>query len=275
MADGRMAPLKRALWASATQKLHLGVLVLGVGLYAATQAFELGGQVLPSLTLLLGALAYAALVALDVSDPEFIRKHGERLRVESEAALPALEAAALLDPGIREQFKRILLAFQRCRVIYESSGEGLRASLDEGLVRSEKLVTVAGRAAKRGDAITRHLGSATPEGLTHDAARLRALSERTADQTARDGFLQAAAAKEKELETYRQLEGLRDRIHAQLTLIEASLDGFSAKLVKLEASDLTEALSVNESLEENLRTMTSDVELLESTYEETMQELRL
>ena len=76
------------------------------------------------------------------------------------------------------------------------------------------------------------------------------------------------------LETFRQLQGLRDRIHGQLKLIEASLDGLSAKLVKLDASDLAEAITINDSIAENVQTMRSDVEILESTYEETMQELR-
>ena len=59
-----------------------------------------------------------------------------------------------------------------------------------------------------------------------------------------------------------------------LRLIEASLDGLAAKLVKLEATDIAEAIAINESITDNVRTMTSDVEILESTYEETMQEFR-
>ena len=178
------------------------------------------------------------------------------------------------SPEIREVYAAILQAMEECRRVYNSTNESLRSSLQDGLRRSEELVLVAGRAAKRSDAIRRHLDNDTPESLNNELSRLRSLSDRTGDETARKSFLQAADAKAKELETYKQLQGLRDRIHAQLKLIETSLDGLSAKLVKLEASDLAEAITINESIAENVQTMTSDVEILESTYEETMQELR-
>ncbi|MFZ5891084.1 MAG: hypothetical protein ACOY0T_08535 [Myxococcota bacterium] len=274
MAERRWAPLKHALLASATRKLHLGVASAGVGLAVLTRAFDIGGATLPAVTLSLGLLAYLAMIGLDVIDPKFVRASNERLRIATDDDMPLLAASSLLDPAIREQYQGILHAFQRCRSIFESSGEALRKNLDEGLKRSQQLVLVAGRAARRAEAINRHLASATAGQLEAEVKRLQDCAERTRDVPARDGFLQAADAKSKELETYRQLEGLRDRIHAQLHLIEASLDGLSAKLVKLDASDLSEAISVNESLEDNLRTMTSDVELLESTYEETLQELR-
>ncbi|MGC4087957.1 MAG: hypothetical protein QM756_08680 [Polyangiaceae bacterium] len=274
MPSNRLEPLKNAVLASATRKLHLGVLGSALTLSFATRWFEFGGELVPNLTLGLGVLAYLALVALDATDADFIRNTQAKLRIDTSAE-EFVDAKSLIDPSIRQQYQAILAAFQRCRGIFVGSSHGLQQSLDEGIRRSEKLVLVAGRAAKRGDTIHRHLSADTPAELAQEVERLREQAQRTRDEAARQGFTQAADAKAKELETYQQLEGLRDRVHAQLKLIETSLDGLSAKLVKLDASDLTEAITVNESLDENLRTMTSDVELLESTYEETMQELRL
>lgn len=275
MTNDSLAPLRKALLASATRKLHLGVGGVAVGLALGASVAELGGQVLPAITLGLGLLAYGAMVALDVTNPAFIRQANSRVRVAEQKALQALDPNTLRDPEMREAYKSILVAFTNCRHVYESAGEGLRSNLEDGLRRSEELVTVAGRAARRSDAIHRHLTADSPSGLSTELARLQILAEQTQDETARRGFLQAADAKAKELETYRQLQGLRDRIHAQLELIGTSLDGLSAKLVKLDATDVSEAISINESIAEHVQTMTSDVELLESTFEETFQEYRV
>lgn len=275
MAEPSLAPLRKALVASATRKLHLGVVGAGVGVAVVARLLELGGSMLPSLTLGLGLLAYGAMVALDVTNPEFIRRANSRTRVDDSDADAYLNPKTLQDAEIREVYAHILAALENCRRVYAASGQSLRQSLEDGLRRSEQLVVVAGRAAKRSDAIRRHLDADSPTSLTAELKRLRSLAEQTGDETARQGFLQAADAKSKELETYRQLQGLRDRIHAQLKLIETSLDGLSAKLVKLDASDLAEAISINDSISEHVQTMTSDVEILESTFEETMQELRL
>ncbi len=273
MADD-FAPLRKALLASATRRLHLGVVGAAVIIATLASALELGGHTLSVVTLGLGMLAYAAMVALDITNPDFIRRANSRVRVDDADAVAWLNPKTLRDPEIREVYTSILAAMEECRKVYAGTSQSLRSSLEDGLRRSEELVVVAGRAAKRSDAIRRHLDNDTPASLNSDLTRLRALADRTKDETARKSFLLAADAKAKELETYQQLQDLRDRIHAQLKLIETSLDGLSAKLVKLEASDLAEAISINDSISENVQTMTSDVEILESTYEETMQELR-
>jgi len=273
MKQDRFAPLRRALLTSATRRLHLGVVFAGLALALVASAAGLG-ELLPSITLGLAVLAYGALVALDVTNPDYVRR-ASRLRVDDFDAEAWLNPRTLADPEIRQAYASILAALESCRRKYESSGEGLRASLEDGLRRSEQLVKVAGRAAKRSDAIRQHLDGDSEASLSAELERLRASSRRTADEDARRGYLQAADAKSKELETYRQLQGLRDRIHAQLQLIETSLDGLAAKLVKLDATDVAEAVSINDSITDHVKTMTTDVEILESSFEETFQELRL
>lgn len=268
------APLRKALLVSATRKLHLGVAAAGVGVALVSSVLDLGGSTLSAVTLGLGLLAYGAMVALDVTNPDFIRRANSRTRVDDEDAEAWLNPKTLRDSEIRDVYTNIQVAMENCRRVYGNTGASLRDSLQDGLRRSEQLVLVAGRAAKRSDAIRSHLDGDTPDSLTGELERLRLLARQTSDEAAQKGFLQAADAKAKELETYRQLQGLRDRIHAQLRLIETSLDGLSAKLVKLEATDLAEAITINDSISEHVQTMTSDVEILESTFEETMQELR-
>lgn len=269
------SPLRRAALASAASRLHLAVVGVGAGTALLARVMDWGGQLLPAATLGLGLLAYAALVALDVTNPDFIRRANSRLRVDDEDPAAWLDPKTLRDAEIREVYAAIIEDMSRCRGLYAATNPGLRDSLADGIKRSQELVIVAGRAAQRSNAIRRHLDADSPAGLERELSRLRALADRTKDQTARGSFLQAAETKAKELETYHQLQGLRDRIHAQLQVIETSLDTLAAKLVKLEASDLSEAISINDSITENVRTVTSDVQILESSYDETMQELRL
>jgi hypothetical protein len=234
------------------------------------QVTGLGGQVLPLLTLGLGVLAYAALVALDVTNPNYVRKVNERgPRVEPLHLVPA---AALRDTELRDVYMNILAAFENCQRSYWASSPNVRSSLEDGFGRSQELVKVAGRAAQRSDAIYLQLTATTPKELGAEVERLQYLAGKTSDETARAGFLEAAEAKSNELQTHEQLRGLRDRVHAQLRLIEASLDGLSVKLVKLDATDYTEAISINQSISEHVKTMTNDVEILELTFEDTLKE---
>lgn len=271
MSEDRYTPFKKALLHSCLRLGHLSVVAGSVVLGLGASFADVGGQMLPSLTLGLGVLTYGALVALDVTNPEFIR------RVNSKVASPpprAVPPAALRDPEVREVYTQILAASENCERVYFATGAQVRSSLEEAFTRTRDLVAVAGRAAERSDGIYRQLTDTSATELNAETERLRAQAARTTDETAREGFNKAAEAKVKELETYNQLIGLRDRVHAQLRLIETSLEGLSAKLVKLDATDYTEAVTISESIKEHVQSMSTEVEILESTFEDTFQEFR-
>lgn len=244
-------------------------------LAATTSLAGWGGQLLPSIVLGVGLLAYAGMVAIDLANPAYIRRSNEKSAHRAGAQVQWMSPNALSDPEIRSVYAGIISSLGRCRGLYDVSNDGLRSSLADGIRRAEELGVIASRTAQRSEAIRRHLLADTPDSIASELRRLEELSARSTDETAQRDFAQAAAAKAKELETYRQLEALYERHHAQLRLIETSLDGLSAKLVKLDATDIAEAIQINEALTDNLRTMSSDVEVLESTYEETMQEFRV
>jgi hypothetical protein len=77
----------------------------------------------------------------------------------------------------------------------------------------------------------------------------------------------------EKLATHHQIEGLYDRVRAQLAAIESSTDGMYAKIVKLQATDVEEAVVVNQSISAQLDTLSSDLHILESAVEETLQEM--
>ena len=126
----------------------------------------------------------------------------------------------------------------------------------------------------RGDTISGYLSSERPENIEAEANRLAALAAATGDAKARESFLVATESKKKQLETYRQLVGLYDQVHAQLKVIDTSLDGLSAKIVKLRATDVQEAVSINESISTHVETVSADIAALEDNVEATMQEYR-
>src|SRR6185369_3005987 len=98
-------PLRKALLASATRRLHLGVAGAGVGIALGASVFDFGGQLLPALTLGLGVLAYAAMVALDVTNPDFIRRANSRTRVDDRDPEAWLNPSTLRDAEIREVYQ--------------------------------------------------------------------------------------------------------------------------------------------------------------------------
>ncbi|HEX2731249.1 MAG TPA: hypothetical protein VHM70_06585 [Polyangiaceae bacterium] len=272
MSNERLAPFRKALIASASRRLNLGVGLGGVALGLGARVFDVGGNTLPLITMGLGMLAYAALIALDVTNPDYIREVNEpAVTYEPQRLVPP---AALRDPELREVYTQILVASDNCQRVYLSTGQSVRSNLEEGFGRARELVAVAARAAQRSDGIYLQLTATNPAEITAETQRLQQLAQQTSDETARDGFTRAAAAKAKELENYGQLQGLRDRVHAQLRLIETSLEGLAAKLVKLDATDYTEAITISESITEHVQTMSNDVEILESTFEDTLREFR-
>lgn len=274
MPESRTGRLRNALLSSATRRSHLAFGGAAVLFSITTSLADWGGQLLPSIVLGFGLLAYAGMVAIDLANPAFIRRSNEVNGSSAATQMQLVSPSALSDPELRSVYAGIISSLGRCRGLYDVSNDGLRAGLADGIRRAEELGEIASRTAQRSEAIRRHLLSDSPDGIGAELRRLDELSARSADETAKRDFAQAAAAKSKELETYRQLEALYERHHAQLRLIETSLDGLSAKLVKLDATDIAEAIQINEALTDNLRTMSSDVEVLESTYEETMQEFR-
>jgi hypothetical protein len=145
--------------------------------------------------------------------------------------------------------------------------------LVESLERCGQLVNEAGRTAVKGNALRGYLEIQTAQAIEAEAEALEQSAAQAKDEKAAESYQKAAAASREQLATYRQIEGLYDRVKAQLAAIETSTDGVYAKIVKLQATDLQEAILVNQSISAHLDALSSDMHILESVVEETIQEI--
>ncbi len=272
------ADIGKVAIASAASPLNLGV--LGVGTVGAIGLIATGSAPLGAMVLGLGVLAYGALIGLDLFSDKFIRKV---YNLPDPSAQTDTSGVLTLDtqpgdvepPELRALYQSILASHAQVRETISHGGELLQSSLTEAFERCSMLVAEAGRVSRRGNSLNRYLSRERPRALEADIERLQQQAKATHDQTAAKTFMQAADTKRQQLETYHQIVGLYDRIKAQLAVIESSIDGVQAKIIKLNATDPEEAASVGASLSVHLGALTTEMQVLESTVDETIKELSL
>ena len=177
--------------------------------------------------------------------------------------------------ALRGIYSVILANLQRVRATYEAGSDDTKELLASSLAHCELLTLEAGRAAVKGNPLAAYLRMENPTGISGEIQQLERDAEAARDLKAKENYGKAAENKRQQLETYRQIEGLYDRIRAQLAVIETALDGVNAKLVKLGATDIQEVMATNESIGSHLQSMTTDIHILESTVDETIQEYAL
>jgi hypothetical protein len=269
--------LKRVVLASAASPVNLGVLGVAVAVALALAVMGVGGAGVGAAVLTLGVLAYGALMALDLTSPKFVAKvtgGGPRVRVaEIEKVEPQVMLDQIRPQELRAIYQMILTNYQRTVSAYEGSSDSLKQSLSDSLARCGQLVNEAGRTAVKGNALRNYLELQTAQSIEAEAQSLEESARQAKDEKAAATYQKAAASAREQLATYRQIEGLYDRVKAQLAAIETSTDGVYAKIVKLQATDLQEAILVNQSIAEHLDALSSDMHILESVVEETIQEI--
>lgn len=269
-------PRKVAI-ASASSPVNLGV--LGAGTLGAVGLVLTAHPMLGVLVLALGVLAYGALIGLDMFNPAFIRRVYEQGGAGSQADTAGLVAEILpaeIEPEeLRATYQAILASYGQVHDAVGAGGGILQRNLTEAQERCAYLVREAGQMARRGNALHRYLARDRPRSIEAEAARLEGQAQSTRDQAAAQSFRQAAQAKRLQVETYLQIEGLYDRIKAQLSVIQTALDGMHARVVKINATDPEKAATLGASLSDHLGALQTDMQVLETAVDETMKELSL
>ncbi len=281
MTERPHVDIRRLLIASAASPINLGVLGVGVAVALALAVAGIGGGVGAGVAVLsLAVLAYGAMVGLDLMSPRFVGRVAAQLepgrfRVDETrvAAEPPVPAVAVRPPELQKIYQMILDNYGRTRQAYEESSSMLRDSLGDSLTRCAQLVQEAGRTALKGNTLKAYLDSQTLQSIQAEAQALEASAAQASDKKAAESYKKAAASAREQLQTYQQIVGLYDRVRAQLAAIETSTDGVYAKIVKLQATDVEQAVLVNQSISAHLDALSVDIHSLESAVEETMQEI--
>jgi hypothetical protein len=272
--------MRKVVVASASSTGNLAV--FGTGTLGAAGLILSGHAMLGVLVLALGVLAYGALIGLDLFNPKFVRKVYDLADPDAEPhvalgdeRMPEISPQQIEPDELRAIYQAILSSYVQVREAIRAGGGMVQKSLIETYERCGVLVQEAGQVAHRGNALHRYLARERPREIEASAERLEGQARATRDQAAAESFRQAALGKRLQLETYRQIEDLYDRIKGQLSVIESSFDGVHAKVVKLNATDPEKAATLGASLSDHLGAVRADIQVLETTVEETIKELAL
>ncbi len=272
------ADVKKLVVASVSRPGNLGV--LGVGTLGSVGLIAAGLPIVGAAVLGLGALAYGALVGYDLFNPRFIKKVYGLEDAGDRPALPApgertVEPKAIEAPDLRDVYEAILANAATIRTAIDGSPDMLVASLQDTYRRCEVLVTEAGHIGVRGNRLYRYLTAIKPVAIEREAKELEDQADRARDAKAAATYRQAAESKRQQHATHQQMDGLYDRIRAQLSAIETVLDGIHAKVIKLNATDIEETASVTASISDHIDALSTDIQVLEATVDETLEELSL
>lgn len=219
-------PDGKSLGKAALGPLNIGVLGAGVA-----GAFALGLWPLAAL----GGVAYAALVATDVS--------GDRHRRGEQVAFPRPDKIA--DPDVRRACESIIAARAEVDRVARETPERVARHVRTALAALAELEGHAARLLARADELSRYLSSTAGDDSEVEAATLRSKATAASDKATRQQYELAATAASERARALADVRTARERILANLSRIGAALRSIPPKLVRVRALDdqATDALT--------------------------------
>lgn len=219
--------------------------------------------------LLQGVLLYRAL-----HDEAYLQRvfSARRDRVET---LTENQIEGLLEKMDFEtrQRMRYILQLQK-EMAQESRGADVEAyarkDLDRISDRLGPLVKQAIKLAERRQKLTRYLHNVDERALKNYVNSVRQKIETTTDTVQKAQYEQALRAREAELLTYQSISQTVARIDSQLENVEATLASLKAQVIRIKTADVGLATAASESLYEQLDTLSSEINLLDSSVSEAL-----
>ena len=254
--DGRRK-IRRGVWKATTNGVNLSVLgAAGAG------AAALGSWPIVAL----GGVAYAALVAWDLSSPKFWSRVLGNLPESEPVQLPA---PSDVDPSLREPLTEILAAQKALKRVVDETPAEVLAHLTGTLASTGELERRAATLVARGDALARYLIGAGVPAVREAVAELQRRTRGVSDLQARAQYESALAAKRAHLSTLEEIIAALDRIVAHLTRVAALLSSLPPKIVHLRSLDAEAMEGVSGDMSQELDSFTLEI----SSFEETLKTL--
>jgi len=249
--------------------------------FSVESGFLWGAGVLGSAYFHWNPLPIAAALVLEVllihrrlHDEDYLRRV---LREGEDAVAPLSDSAieehlAAMDFETRQRL-RYVIQLQK-EIMQEATADDVqpytRQELERIAARLPGLVQQAIRIASRKQQLARYLQHVDERALQAYADNLRARIEQTDDPVARQQYEQALKAREAELATYRAIAQASARIDSQLENVEATFASWKARVIRLKTVDIGNVASFSEGLVQELDTLGTQIELLDSSVTEAL-----
>jgi hypothetical protein len=212
----------------------------------------------------MGGIAYLALVAWDVANPEFWKR--VLARKPPESILP--EAKRFKNPEIAQAMAALHRGRADLARVMLEVPEQVQNYMGLALTSMTELEGHAVRLAERGDEMGSYLASVDPQAIRTAIRRLSEQAERSRDAEARAQFEEARRAKEDQLRTLDELTQAQERVLANLSRIVATVEGLPAKVMKMQVLDARAIDSISGNLNTELDRMNGEIRAFEETLAE-------
>lgn len=268
------AHVRRVFLAAMTRVRNLSV-VAGMGATALVM-MALGMSWSGLGVLGFGTMLYAGLVTRDAVSEKFLSQflsleEDEEQESETEALSDCSQATLPLyglDENMRVAYLGVLSRRAQLQEQISACPSALQASLSGSNETCATLLAHAKRLVSRGQRLHAYLEFTRLHDLLKSVPLLERQGESSKDRVAPKLYKQVITARQRHIDTHIEVEGLYDRVLAQLLLIETTLAGTIALLVKIIATDDEQSAMTAHYVTEELETLLSDVEIFESSLDE-------
>lgn len=270
-ANADNSHVREVLIAAATRTRNLSVATL-VGTSAlAFLAFSMTWSGLGVLAF--GTMLYGSLVARDSVSESFLTEvfsfhqdSDDDTKVSS--VDPPVASLEGLEGDLLTAYQGVLLRRRQLQERIDAGPAILKASVPEVNQICDTLLINAQRLVLRGQRLHAYLQSNKLTDLSDSAAMVAMLGTDSTDCVAAGIYRQIVSGKRRQIATHVEVEGLYERVLAQLMLIETTLAGAIASFVKITAADDEESSFTAYLITKQLEVLVCDVACLEQSLDE-------
>jgi hypothetical protein len=213
---------------------------------------------LVSTTLFIGGLPIAAMLVMIVWLIAGLVVGARR------AKQPQIAAPEMIRwPEARHTYRAMLNAFSEIEDVVSRAPRTRPATL-RIVERCRSAVEMCGRMALVLEPLQRYLEHHDPDASRAELDRLRMRRSACLDEATRNVLDQAAVARQHQLAACGELQAMRERILARFELVHATFEAFAGLLVKLEASEEEQVARGDDTLDDQLASIDSDLHAIEA-----------
>ena len=223
----------------------------------------------------IGMMAYGILCYLDLSSAEFVKnvlhpeEGGSKAADKKQPLAVPPKAQKLATQELQNLQARIVSSKKKIQQLYDCTDEFTRALFCD-FAQVESLVAKSDEFLFKAQNIRNYLASENVAQITQDLTDLQEKIQSVSDEFSNRQYQQALAARQKHLESLRDIQRAYERLVSQVTNISISLDSMYSRMMKLKTSEYSLASAESEQVSVQLNQILKDVEQLDTALTENL-----